>query len=88
MAAVEPGQIWQWTRPDGRLRTMLVQRIQPGPDQRRAMGINPSTRRRLQCVVAFLEQGRSDARIIETIPNYVWERVQPLPKMVNFRVVW
>jgi hypothetical protein len=82
---VDPGQIWSWIQPHGKKRTMLVQRIQNGPQQRRAMGINPHNGRRLQCSIVYLTRGSSNAKCVHVVEGYRWEKVQPEPK--KFRTI-
>lgn len=76
MQEVKPGQLWTWNRPDGKPRTMLVQAVKWQMNAIRAIGINPQSGRRLQCVASFLARGDAGARLISFDPTFEY-RPQP-----------
>lgn len=68
----KPGDTWRWREPNGDSREMFVQRMQDGPGDKRAVGINPQTGRNLQCRAVTLAKGLRGAQLFSTVEGYVW----------------
>ncbi len=65
------GQVWEWDEPNGKKRTMLVQRLTDGPP-RRVWGIHPESGRVMQVLASTLVRGDRGARLVRVVEGYVW----------------